>query len=155
VTYPGAPAIVLAIQRAVCEHYGIARAELLSARRDRRLAWPRQEAMALAAARDRLSTTLIGRCFGRDHTTVLHAIRAVADRAGRDPAVGARLDLLRRRAESFVKDMAEGEDRARRLSYVDRVGLAMHERSFAGRPGVPSERLRPEAKRSFAGRPRT
>ncbi len=64
------------IQRTVAEYYKIKVADLLSKRRNRSVARPRQIAMALAKELTNHSLPEIGDAFGgRDHTTVLHACR--------------------------------------------------------------------------------
>jgi len=66
------------IQRTVAEYYKIKVADLLSKRRSRSVARPRQVAMALAKELTNHSLPEIGDAFGgRDHTTVLHACRKV------------------------------------------------------------------------------
>ncbi len=68
------------IQRTVAEYYKIKVADLLSKRRNRSVARPRQIAMALAKELTNHSLPEIGDAFGgRDHTTVLHACRQIAD----------------------------------------------------------------------------
>jgi len=68
------------IQKTVAEYYKIRIADLLSARRSRSIARPRQVAMALAKELTSHSLPEIGNSFGgRDHTTVLHACRKVAE----------------------------------------------------------------------------
>jgi chromosomal replication initiator protein len=68
------------IQKTVAEYYKIRVAELLSKKRNRSLARPRQIAMALAKELTNHSLPEIGDAFGgRDHTTVLHACRKVED----------------------------------------------------------------------------
>jgi len=68
------------IQRQVAEYYNLRLAELLSARRARNIARPRQVAMYLAKHHTSRSLPEIGRKFGgRDHTTVMHAVRKVDD----------------------------------------------------------------------------
>lgn len=68
------------IQRIVAEHYKIKLADLLSKRRTRSIARPRQIAMALSKELTSHSLPEIGDAFGgRDHTTVLHACRKVVD----------------------------------------------------------------------------
>ncbi len=68
------------IQRTVAEYYNIKLADLLSKRRTRTLARPRQVAMALAKELTNHSLPEIGDAFGgRDHTTVLHACRKIAE----------------------------------------------------------------------------
>jgi len=68
------------IQRTVAEYYKIKVADLLSKRRNRSVARPRQIAMALSKELTNHSLPEIGDAFGgRDHTTVLHACRKVKD----------------------------------------------------------------------------
>jgi len=68
------------IQRTVAEYYKIKLSEMYSKRRSRTVARPRQIAMALAKELTPLSLPDIGEAFGgRDHTTVLHACRKVAE----------------------------------------------------------------------------
>nr|WP_275590695.1 chromosomal replication initiator protein DnaA [Pseudomonas sp. DP-17] len=67
------------IQRTVAEYYKIKIADLLSKRRSRSVARPRQVAMALSKELTNHSLPEIGVAFGgRDHTTVLHACRKIA-----------------------------------------------------------------------------
>ncbi len=62
---------------------GVSEKVFLSAERSRDIAWPRQRAMYLARTLGQRSLPAIGRAFGdRDHTTVLHAVRAVDKRRG-------------------------------------------------------------------------
>jgi chromosomal replication initiator protein len=68
------------IQKTVAEYYKIKIADLLSKRRSRSVARPRQMAMALAKELTNHSLPEIGDAFGgRDHTTVLHACRVIAE----------------------------------------------------------------------------
>jgi len=68
------------IQKTVADYYKIRIADLLSARRSRSIARPRQVAMALAKELTTHSLPEIGDSFGgRDHTTVLHACRKIAE----------------------------------------------------------------------------
>lgn len=68
------------IQRTVAEYYKIKVADLLSKRRNRSVARPRQVAMALSKELTNHSLPEIGDAFGgRDHTTVLHACRLIAN----------------------------------------------------------------------------
>ena len=64
------------IQKVVADYYGLQIKDLLSKRRTRSLARPRQVAMALAKELTEHSLPEIGDAFaGRDHTTVMHACR--------------------------------------------------------------------------------
>ena len=67
------------IQRIVARQYNVSRADLLSSRRTANVVRPRQVAMYLAKTLTLRSLPEIGRRFGgRDHTTVLHAVRKIA-----------------------------------------------------------------------------
>ena len=68
------------IQRTVAEYFNIKMADMLSKRRNRSIARPRQIAMALAKELTNHSLPEVGDAFGgRDHTTVLHACRKIDD----------------------------------------------------------------------------
>jgi len=68
------------IQKTVADYYKIKVSEMYSKKRSRNVARPRQIAMALAKELTQLSLPDIGEAFGgRDHTTVLHACRKIAD----------------------------------------------------------------------------
>ena len=68
------------IQKTSAEHYGMKQADLISERRNRAIARPRQAAMWLAKQLTTRSLPDIGRRFGgRDHTTVLHAVRRIEE----------------------------------------------------------------------------
>ena len=86
------------IQKAVAEHFGLKQADLLSERRTRAIARPRQAAMYLAKQLTTRSLPDIGRRFGgRDHTTVLHAVRRIEELRADDPALSADLETLARK----------------------------------------------------------
>jgi chromosomal replication initiator protein len=73
------------IQKRVSEHFKIRPAEMVSARRAREVARPRQVAMYLAKQLTPRSLPEIGRKFGgRDHTTVIHAVRQIERLRGCD-----------------------------------------------------------------------
>lgn len=85
------------IQKRVAEHYNIRVTDMHSARRARQVARPRQIAMYLAKQLTPRSLPEIGRKFGgRDHTTVIHAVRKVEELAAYDPAFREDVDLLKR-----------------------------------------------------------
>ena len=85
------------IQRIVARHYNVSKTELLSNRRTRTIVKPRQVAMYLAKVMTPRSLPEIGRRFGgRDHTTVLHAVRKIEDLSGNDNSLAQELELLRR-----------------------------------------------------------
>ncbi|MCI3133202.1 chromosomal replication initiator protein DnaA [Phenylobacterium aquaticum] len=86
------------IQKAVAEHYQLKQADLISERRARAVARPRQAAMWLAKQITTRSLPDIGRRFGgRDHTTVLHAVRRIEALKAEDPALQRDLDVLLRK----------------------------------------------------------
>lgn len=77
------------IQRTVSEYYKIRGSEMLSSKRSRMIARPRQVAMALAKELTNHSLPEIGEAFGgRDHTTVLYATRRIAALRETDQRVG-------------------------------------------------------------------
>ena len=85
------------IQKKVAEHYNIRVADMHSARRARAVARPRQVAMYLAKQLTPRSLPEIGRKFGgRDHTTVIHAVRKIEELSAYDPTFREDVDLLRR-----------------------------------------------------------
>ncbi len=89
------------IQKTVAEYYKIRVADLLSKRRNRSVARPRQVAMALAKELTSHSLPEIGDAFGgRDHTTVLHACRKVADLRRSEARIGEDYDNLMRTLSS-------------------------------------------------------
>jgi len=86
------------IQKTVAEHYGLKQADLISERRARAVARPRQVAMWLAKQITTRSLPDIGRRFGgRDHTTVLHAVRRIESLKAEDPAIARDTDVLLRK----------------------------------------------------------
>lgn len=89
------------IQKKVAEHYNIRLAEMHSARRSRAIARPRQVAMYLAKQLTARSLPEIGRKFGgRDHTTVMHAVKKVEELRGSDHTFAEDVELLRRMLEA-------------------------------------------------------
>ena len=86
------------IQRAVAEYYGLKKEDLLSERRTRSVARPRQTAMYLAKQLTTRSYPDIGRRFGgRDHTTVLHAVRRIEALKAEDASLAQDVDMLTRK----------------------------------------------------------
>ena len=86
------------IQKAVAEHYGLKQADMISERRARAVARPRQAAMWIAKQITTRSLPDIGRRFGgRDHTTVLHAVRRIEALKADDPVLARDLDVLLRK----------------------------------------------------------
>ena len=89
------------IQRTVCQFYRIDRAEMSSKRRARAVVRPRQVAMYLAKVLTPRSYPEIGRKFGgRDHSTVIHAVRLIEDLRQRDADMDGDVRSLLRQLES-------------------------------------------------------
>ena len=85
------------IQRRVAEHFNIKMVEMTSSRRARVVARPRQVAMYLAKQLTQRSLPEIGRKFGgRDHTTVMHAVRKIEELTRSDRALAEDVDVLQR-----------------------------------------------------------
>jgi len=85
------------IQRIVARHYNVSKTELLSNRRTRTIVKPRQVAMYLSKVMTPRSLPEIGRRFGgRDHTTVLHAVRKIEDLSDSDNTLAQEIELLKR-----------------------------------------------------------
>jgi chromosomal replication initiator protein len=88
------------IQRVVARHYSIPKTDLVSARRTQAIVRPRQIAMYLAKVMTPRSLPEIGRRFGgRDHTTVLHAVRKIDELAKTDSRLADDIELLKRQIE--------------------------------------------------------
>jgi chromosomal replication initiator protein len=89
------------IQRRVAEHFNIKMAEMTSSRRARAVARPRQVAMYLSKQLTSRSLPEIGRKFGgRDHTTVIHAVKKIEELIESDSALAEDVELLRRMLQS-------------------------------------------------------
>ncbi|WP_457797405.1 chromosomal replication initiator protein DnaA [Methylocystis sp. S23] len=85
------------IQKLVASHYNISRADILSSRRTANVVRPRQIAMYLSKQLTLRSLPEIGRRFGgRDHTTVLHAVRKIEELVAKDKSLAEVIELLRR-----------------------------------------------------------
>ena len=89
------------IQRKVADYYNLRLSDLLSARRSRTIARPRQIAMYLSKILTTRSLPEIGRKFGgRDHTTVIHAVKKIEDLRVNDVAIDEEVEVLRRSLEN-------------------------------------------------------
>lgn len=89
------------IQRTVCEYYRIDRSEMSSKRRARAVVRPRQVAMYIAKVMTPRSYPEIGRKFGgRDHSTVIHAVRLVEDLRAQDSDMDNDVRTLLRQLEA-------------------------------------------------------
>ncbi|MGN6507433.1 MAG: helix-turn-helix domain-containing protein, partial [Tepidisphaeraceae bacterium] len=79
----------------VTKFYGVRLADLQSKKRNKSIAFPRQVCMFLARKHTRYSLEEIGGYFGgRDHTTVLHAVRTVDDDVQQDPEIARQLSQI-------------------------------------------------------------
>jgi len=91
---------------AVTVYYDIKLSDLMSKRRHKSVALPRQVCMWLARKHTRYSLEEIGGYFGgRDHTTVLHAVRTIGTRRDEDPDISKAVDRIE---NSFVRQMPVG-----------------------------------------------
>jgi chromosomal replication initiator protein len=89
------------IQRAVCSHFRLSNAELLSKDRHKSVAFARQVAMYVCRQRLKSSFPELGRAFGnRDHTTVMSAVRRVETLRQKDPQVNAHLEAIEQKLAS-------------------------------------------------------
>jgi chromosomal replication initiator protein len=85
------------IQKLVANRYNVSRADILSERRTAAVVRPRQIAMYLSKSLTLRSLPEIGRRFGgRDHTTVLHAVRKIEQAIPADQALCEEIELLKR-----------------------------------------------------------
>ena len=88
------------IQRVVARQYNVSRSDLLSSRRTANVVRPRQVAMYLAKTLTLRSLPEIGRRFGgRDHTTVLHAVRKIEALVAKDVALSEEVESLKRQLQ--------------------------------------------------------
>lgn len=88
------------IQRVVARQYNVSRSDLLSSRRTANVVRPRQVAMYLAKTLTLRSLPEIGRRFGgRDHTTVLHAVRKIEALVSKDITLADEVELLKRQLQ--------------------------------------------------------
>jgi len=86
------------IQKTVADHFSLKQADLLSERRTRAVARPRQIAMWLCKQHTTRSYPDIGRRFGgRDHTTVLHGVRKIEELIGLDDQIARDVETLTRK----------------------------------------------------------
>lgn len=88
------------IQRVVARQYNVSRSDLLSSRRTANVVRPRQVAMYLAKTLTLRSLPEIGRRFGgRDHTTVLHAVRKIEALVAKDTSLSEEVESLKRQLQ--------------------------------------------------------
>ena len=83
------------IQKAVCDEFRVTLTDMTSKRRARVIARPRQVAMYLSKKLTKRSLPDIGRRFGgRDHTTVMHAVKRVDTLRSEDASLNAQIELV-------------------------------------------------------------
>jgi len=89
------------IMKKICHYYNVRMSDLLSPRRSRNIARPRQMAMYLSKNMTSRSYPEIGKQFGnRDHTTVMHAVKKIEELKSQDSQVSDDAELLRRMLEA-------------------------------------------------------
>lgn len=93
----------------VCATQSVNRDEIMGRSQYRRIARARQLAMTLAREFTKLSLPQIGRKFKRDHTTILHGVRKIADLEASNYGVASQMADLRRtiRGETLVEEHSE------------------------------------------------
>ena len=97
---PNKRSVIKAVQRAVCKHYGVSHADLISSRRTAHVIRARQVAMYLAKILTAKSLLELGRQFGdKDHTTVLHGVNRITRRLSTDAVLAAEVATIRRTVE--------------------------------------------------------
>jgi chromosomal replication initiator protein len=95
------------ISRAVCHHFHLRSSDLLSKDRHKTTALARHVAMYLCKQRLSVSFPELGRAFGKDHTTVMSAVRKVESLRARDPQLRAHLEAIEKRLAS--NDLRRGD----------------------------------------------
>ena len=107
---PEPPGLVENIQKTVADYFKIKVSDMHSKKRSRNVARPRQVAMALAKELTQMSLPEIGEAFGgRDHTTVLHACRTIAEPAqAATPALNRDYVVLRAGPEGMSRESCAG-----------------------------------------------
>jgi chromosomal replication initiator protein len=89
------PITVDAIQKVVCEHFGVKLQDMKARKRTKEVATARQVAMYLAKRFTNLSLTEIGNAFGgKDHATVIYACRQIEEKKAKDPALAKIIETL-------------------------------------------------------------
>ncbi len=85
------------IIQAVCDYFDVRRTDLLGKRRHQSISLPRQACMALARRHTRHSFEEIGASIGgRDHTTVMHAVKTIDTKCQTDPQLAASVAAIER-----------------------------------------------------------
>lgn len=113
-----APVRIESIQRATSSHYGVSVLDISSFRRTANVVRPRQVAMYLAKTLTLRSLPEIGRRFGgRDHTTVLHAVRKIERLVAIDPDLATRIEQ--------IKAAIEADHATQRTDSTSEAGLSI------------------------------
>lgn len=85
----------------VSGQFNVSVQDMQSRTRKKAIVFPRQVAMYLSRTHTEQSLADIGKVFGRDHATVLHAIKVVSDRIMRDLSVSAQVELLHKKVKQM------------------------------------------------------
>jgi chromosomal replication initiator protein len=85
------------IQRAVCNYFSLQSSALLSSDRHKTVAFARHVAMYLCKQRLPMSFPEVGRAFGKDHTTVMSAVRKVSELRQKDAQVRAQIEAIEKK----------------------------------------------------------
>jgi chromosomal replication initiator protein len=88
------------IQRVAADYFSLLSSDLKGKKRTQNIVFPRQLAMFIAREITEFSTTEIGQCFGRDHTTVMHACQKIEEKKQADPTLDSTIQTLIR----MIKD---------------------------------------------------
>lgn len=105
--------LVSEIQQATARHFGVSMIDLLSQRRSRDVARPRQVAMYLCRMLTVRSFPEIGSLFGdRDHTTVMHAVKVIRSLVREDPELERAVSTISRQIAVIVSRRSRQRDAA-------------------------------------------
>ena len=124
------------IQELVSNRFGLSVADLVSHRREREVSYPRQLAMYLSRTLAEASFPSIAEKFGgRDHSTVMYAVRVIENAARRRGGGGSDVARHRRRV-ARSRDLSERSGRRRAVAAGGGVGLAVHRHRRGGGVGA-------------------
>ena len=89
------------VQKTVCEYFGLKLQDIKAKKRTRDIAFPRQVAMYLCKHLTDSSLSEIGKNFGgKDHSTVIHACKLIAERKDNDEEFEGKIDYLTKKIKS-------------------------------------------------------
>ena len=118
---------VTTIQRRVAARYGVRVTDIRSDRRARAVTWPRHVAMHLSRELTMHSLPAIGRLFGgRDHSSVMYALRRVEDRITRDQDEAAAIQAL---ADAITADLPRPDADGTNDGRLDRLAALLERRT--------------------------